>query len=663
MAYTGVYVFGDSLVDAGNALKLAQWYGDLTFSDLPDGAPTADKGYFEGRFANGYTYADLVANKAIGAVTKPVFPYGFEDPWFGFEIAPWTTDPSGNNLNFAYGGAQVRQGDEVVQDLDSQTDTFRDAVDGDAPPGALYIVTMGGNDVRSLAKTKSDPATLAEAHDALDEVAQQIIHELGQLIEDGARNFLITGIADVGLIPDYDIDKNNILDATEHARADAATLYSQYLDNLIRTEVVPALKAMGATVTYVPMMDYPMGGSTVIGGLNAILPTLETLHHLAPGTLTTDLLSHRNLVFFDDIHPTAQVHALFGSYAQALLAGTPWVETLPLAPADVDYRLQGSIGAVGEVDKLVFALVAGTDYRFDLLGMSSLGLAGSLGDPSLRLLSGTTLAGTNADDGAGFDAVLSFRSAGTGNHTLELSATGALTGTYQLQAAVIGGTAALAGQTYNVTNAATIVLEGAGGVGVDTIRASASYALSAGSEIEVLRTSNDKGKGALNLTGNEFGQHLIGNNGDNVLDGKGGADTFTGGGGRDTFVLSSAALVDPAQADRIIDYGRGDLVDLTQILAVATGTNVVSGGYLRVTTSGLIQVDLDGGGDEWATLSSLNGNGAVDVRYLSNGTLATASVNRVAEAEALNALHSIPGGGRELEFSSFAFHSEPWLFA
>ena len=51
VAYTGVYVFGDSLVDAGNALKLAKWYGDLTFSDLPDGAPTAELGYFQGRYS------------------------------------------------------------------------------------------------------------------------------------------------------------------------------------------------------------------------------------------------------------------------------------------------------------------------------------------------------------------------------------------------------------------------------------------------------------------------------------------------------------------------------------------------------------------------------------------------------------------------------------
>ena len=155
MTYSGVYVFGDSLVDAGNALKLAEWYGDLTFSDLPDGAPTAELGYYKGRFSDGYTFADLLSNKEIGAVTKPVFPYGFEDPWLGIPIAPFAGDPSGNNLNFAYGGAQIRQGSEAVPDLDGQTDAFRNAVDGDADSNALYLITIGGNDVRSLAPSTS----------------------------------------------------------------------------------------------------------------------------------------------------------------------------------------------------------------------------------------------------------------------------------------------------------------------------------------------------------------------------------------------------------------------------------------------------------------------------------------------------------------------------
>ena len=636
MPYNGVYVFGDSLVDAGNALKLAEWYGDLTFSDLPDGAPDPDLGYFDGRFADGYTFADLLANKAIGTVTEPVFPYGFEDPWIGVRIAPWAGDPGGNNLNFAYGGAQVRQGDEVVQDLDSQTDTFRDAVDGDAPAQALYIVTMGGNDVRNLAKVASDPAPVAGAQAALDKVAQQLIHELGQLISDGARHFLITGCADVGLIPDYDVNNNNVLDPSEQVRADAATLYSQYLDMLIRTQVVPALQARGATVTYVPMMDYQQGAATVTGGLTAILPTLEALHGLAAGTLTNDLLNHRELVFFDDIHPTGQVHALFGSFAQALLTGTAWVETLPLMGAEVDGSLTASIAAAGEVDSLSIATVAGTQYRFDLLGMSSIGTAGSLADPSLRLLSANgTLVASDDDSGAGFDATLTFSAAANSIVTAQASAIGSVTGSYVFQAAVVGGTAMLEGNSYAVSSASTLVIEGRGGTGTDTVRASVSYALLSGSEIEVLRTGNDKGKGAINLTGNEFGQTLIGNAGSNILDGRGGNDTLTGGAGKDVFVLGTGGI------DAITDYGTGELIDIGAALSVAAGTNVVGGGYLRVTSGGLIEVDADGGGDEWVTLGSVNGSSAVTLRYVADGSPVTVSVARTSTAMETAATSSI----------------------
>src|SRR4030095_10984753 len=191
-----------------------------------------------GRFSDGFTFADLLANKAVGQVSHPTFPFGYVDPWTGTEIAPWEPDPNGISLNFAYGGAQVRGGDEPALDIVEQTDAVKDADDGDAPPGALYIVTMGGNDVRNLAKVDHAPADQAGAFAALDKVADQMIHELGQLITSGPRNFLIPGIADVGLIPQYDLDHNGSLDATEQMRADAATLYSQYLDMLIRTEVV-----------------------------------------------------------------------------------------------------------------------------------------------------------------------------------------------------------------------------------------------------------------------------------------------------------------------------------------------------------------------------------------------------------------------------------------
>src|SRR5687768_6661622 len=281
MAYSSVYVFGDSLVDAGNALGLAEWYGGLPLTDLPEGAPTDELGYFKGRFSDGYTFADLIANKAIGTVTKPIFPYDYEDPWLGIPIDPFESDPDGNNLNFAYGGSHIRQGDEVVPDLDGQTDAFRDAVDGDAPSDGLYLITTGGNDVRDLAPTGSNPVSEAEAQLELQRCADKMLHELAQLFDDGARNFVITGIPDVGLIPHYDRDGDGVLNATEQLRSDAATAYSIYLDTLIRTEVAPALRALGATVTYVPIMDYvDASGTLVQGALSANLPTIAALHGL-----------------------------------------------------------------------------------------------------------------------------------------------------------------------------------------------------------------------------------------------------------------------------------------------------------------------------------------------------------------------------------------------
>jgi phospholipase/lecithinase/hemolysin len=655
-------VFGDSLVDAGNALKLAKWYGGLPLTDLPEGAPTASLGYFLGRFSDGYVFTDLISNKAIGLVTKPVFPFGYEDPVFGLPIDPFAGDPNGNNLNFAYGGAHVIQGDELVPELDAQTDAFRDAVDGDAPPGALYLFTFGGNDVRDLAPTASDPVPSLLAHAQLQEIADDLAWEIGQLIDDGARNIVITGLPDVGLIPKYDRDGNGTLDATELMRSEAATEYSIYLDMLIRTQVIPALQQELAErgldpngIVYIPIMDHvDASGEVVAGALNASLGTLAALHNVTPPTdfdgtpaeyLASQLRSHsleyRSLVFFDGVHPNAQAHALLASYMDSLISGTEWVETMPLLGADVDYRTTVTIGAVGEVDRSSFAMVAGTTYTFQMLGVSTVtpfvldqldiaSLGGVvLADPSLRLLSSAGVVVQSDDDsGIGLDSSLSFSAAAAGTYTLEASAFGSLTGAYVLTATVTGA-AMQAGNTYTVNSASTLVLEGAGGVGQDVVKASASYALAAGSEIEVLRTTNDHGKAAINLTGNEFDQAIIGNNGANVLEGMGGADVMTGGGGSDRFVLSSAPLTDPDSIDSITDYGRGDVVDIAQILSVAAGTDVISGGYVRVTTSGLIQVDLNGGGNNWATLSTINGNGAVTVRYLSGGVAANVSVARV----------------------------------
>ena len=234
------------------------------FRDLPEGAPTPEQGYFDGRFSNGYTFADLVANKAIGVVTQPVFPYHFEDPWLGIPIDPFENDPSGNNTNYAYGGSHIRNGVEVVPDLDEQTDALRDAVDGRISSSALIIIAMGGNDVRDLAPTGADPVPQAAAYAELRECAIQLQHELSQLIGDGARHYHrpCRRRAHPALRPRW--RRRPRCDRADACAA--ATDYSIYLDTLIRSQVVPALQAMGATITYVPLMDYVDASGNLRGG-------------------------------------------------------------------------------------------------------------------------------------------------------------------------------------------------------------------------------------------------------------------------------------------------------------------------------------------------------------------------------------------------------------
>ncbi|MDX2308397.1 MAG: calcium-binding protein [Hyphomicrobium sp.] len=142
--------------------------------------------------------------------------------------------------------------------------------------------------------------------------------------------------------------------------------------------------------------------------------------------------------------------------------------------------------------------------------------------------------------------------------------------------------------TYIVDNAADAISETAGS---DTVRASVSYTLGAGDQIERIETTNAALNGVINLTGNEFGQTITGNAGANrlaglagsdtllglagsdVLAGGTGLDTLTGGAGNDAFVFNVQLIA--ANRDTISDFsnvGQNDVFHLEN-----TGAGLFSG--------------------------------------------------------------------------------------
>jgi Ca2+-binding RTX toxin-like protein len=595
MGYSGVITFGDSLVDPGNALGLADWYDGLPFAEPVDAAPTPDKGYFEGRFTNGFTYADLIANKYLGVATKPIFPYAYEDPYLGIRISPFASDPVGNNLNFAYGGAQMRRGDEVVPDLDGQTDAWRDAVDGDADPNALHIFSFGANDVHDLVPKTGAWADLTSAIAALTRAADKFIHEILQTIDDGVRHVLVTGVPDIGIQPYY----NGLVDEAD--RRAIATQYAAMLDGMIRSRIERLDLPSGVEFQYVSftqMADH----------------VLATLEDLFPGEVYP--LNESSIVFFDKVHPTAELHAMAAAYLIDRLNGTMSGDALPLATPD--YTSSGSIGVRGEVDTIILSLAAGTTYTLEMLGLSSLGGNGSvLADPLLTVTAPNgSILGLNDDGGAGLDSSFTFSTGAAGDHVISLTGVGSMIGTYLFQAAG----AAFGDNVYTVTHSNAVILEGVG-EGFDTVMTNVSYALGSGASIEVLRTNYNAGKAAINLTGNELAQKIAGNDGNNVIDGKGASDSIWGLAGKDVFVFSTAP--GPANVDLINDYSpRDDSIWLDDAIFDSLGLGALaSGAFVRGTAAtqsddriiydpqtGNLYFDHDGvGGDGqvlFATLSS-----------------------------------------------------------
>ena len=527
MGYSGVIVFGDSLVDSGNALGLANWYNGLPFTEPVDAAPIASAGYYAGRFTNGFNFADLISNKYLGIPTKPVFPFGYDDPFLGLPIAPFASDPSGHNLNFAYGGAQMRRGGEKVPPIDGQTDAWRDAVDGHADPNALHLFAFGANDVHDLVPKTGAWASLSAATSALTKAADKFIHEILQTIDDGVNHVLVLGVPDIGIQPYY----NGLVD--EAARRAVATQYSQMLDDLIRTRINALKLPSDVELKYVSFTGM---ADQVIDQLDDLYPASQVYP-----------LNLSSVVFFDQAHPTAQLHTIAAAYLLDQLNGTVSGDIRPLQTAD--YVLNASIGVQGEVDTVVLSLASNTTYILNMLGLSSLGGNVSvLEDPLLKVIGPSgTLVGTNDDGGVGLDASLTFTTGAAGDYTIQLTGVGSMTGTYRFQAE---GTA-IGNTTYAVSHSSAVILERAK-EGTDTVLASVSYTLDAAASIEQLRTNSDSGIASINLTGNTIDQSIIGNAGTNIIDGKGGSDGLWGLGGNDTFFFSTA--LGPTNVDRIYDF-------------------------------------------------------------------------------------------------------------
>lgn len=304
--YSDIFVFGDSLSDTGNLQAILQ-----------DGV-TPD------RFTNGPVAIEVIA-AGLG------LPLSNSNHLLGGAL------PFGNNYAIAGAKTLDEDGNEATPDINlpTQVNSFLQINGGVAPSDALYVVLIGGNDIREargiraaglLANTRDErKAARVAAREYIKSAVASEEAQISKLIAAGAHNILVVNAPDIGAIPETDLVELQTSASAESnrelKRADRLELITSKLSakfNRKLSRVVGRLERhTGANI-----MSYDLSAF-----LNEQIEAAEDLGY----TNTTDacifIFSQGGAVnpecadfpvasgflFWDEIHPTTMAHQNAGT--------------------------------------------------------------------------------------------------------------------------------------------------------------------------------------------------------------------------------------------------------------------------------------------------------------------------------------------------------------
>jgi len=281
-----VFIFGDSLSDAGNIYALTGETSKAPYSPIPS-APYAMGGH---HFSNGKTWAERLA-KAL------------RDPIGGKA----SLDDPGQNGNYAHGGARARSGSASSAPSSMQQVSQFLADFGSVPADALVAIEFGGNDLRdALVAGATDPDMAMEIlQAALEDTAGSI----QMLYAAGAQHFLVAYAPDIGKAP-----------VVRMIGAGAAAsylvgMYNAQLETLLQylEFYLPAIRIDRLDLE--ALIDDVVADPTDWGFENATTPCLVFL--VESGAKCEDPGTY---FFWDGLHPTAAGHETLANLALAVLS-------------------------------------------------------------------------------------------------------------------------------------------------------------------------------------------------------------------------------------------------------------------------------------------------------------------------------------------------------
>ncbi|WP_416395351.1 SGNH/GDSL hydrolase family protein [Allohahella sp. A8] len=265
-----IYVFGDSLSDTGNLASVTSDFPNPPFSG--------------NRVTDGDTAVEVLADLRGVALEASLHLVG-----------------PAQGTNYAVAGAKA--GTDEPIDLNTQVDAFLLNTQGQAPADALYVVFIGGNDVRAARDEPNHRASSELLKAALDGVKTNV----EKLIAAGAEQVVVVNVPDIGAIP----ETSQLAATTSNWFLPTSATVKTAAYNLGLKQRVKSLeKASGKDIVLIDLFS-AFRSIDKDAEAYGISNTTEPCFSQATRSYTEGCAFGQNIssyAYFDEVHPTAKLH-------------------------------------------------------------------------------------------------------------------------------------------------------------------------------------------------------------------------------------------------------------------------------------------------------------------------------------------------------------------
>ncbi len=295
-SFSKLVAFGDSLSDTGNI-------ANITF-DFP--FP-----YYENRITDGPVALDYIAQH-IGSNAN----------------ASLHLNGQTGGYNYAVAGGNIVGND--IEDLTAQVTSYLSRVNGNADPNALFVIFIGGNDVRGIRGVTSTQA----AYSSIEQMLSVLITQMSRLSSAGAQNFLVSNVANIGRLPESIQRESSDPGVVSRVASYSVRYNKRLLEEL--TEFVKSTKRVVRHFDVYAVLEEIINDATSLGIVQTTVGCFDfDSFDFHPDCFSIFGIRFERFVFFDNLHPTSLTHQIVGNAMIQQLSQPPLrnsVSTSSVAP-------------------------------------------------------------------------------------------------------------------------------------------------------------------------------------------------------------------------------------------------------------------------------------------------------------------------------------------